>query len=64
MLLQNWGQNPYAQLFCGKMKLQWQLPCDPTDLIYFRKRIEEQGFEKILASSLVIHGENAREKEI
>jgi len=46
------------------MKLQWQLPCDPTDLIYFRKRIKEQDFEKILASSIVIHGENAREKEV
>jgi IS5 family transposase len=64
VLVQNWVQNPYAQLFCGEIDFQWKLPCDPTDLIYFRKRIGEQGFEKILASSIVIHGENAREKEV
>jgi IS5 family transposase len=64
VLVQNWVQNPYAQLFCGEIEFQWKLPCDPTDLIYFRKRIGEQGFEKILASSIVIHGENALEKEV
>jgi hypothetical protein len=63
VLVQNWVQNPYAQLFCGEIEFQWKLPCDPTDLICFRKRIAEKGFEKILASSIVIHGDNAFEKK-
>jgi len=37
VLVQNWVQNPYAQLFCGEIEFQWKLPCDPTDLIYFRR---------------------------
>lgn len=63
-VVQSWVQNPYYQLFCGEIEFQWRLPCDPTDLIYFRKRIGEKGFEKILASSIVIHGDNALEKEV
>jgi len=34
-------QNPYYQAFCGEKSFQWQLPCDPTDFVYFRKRIGE-----------------------
>lgn len=64
VIVQNWVQNPYYQSFCGEIEFQWKLPCDPTDLIYFRRRIGEQGFEKILASSIIIHGDNALEKEV
>ena len=64
VIVQDWAESPYYQSFCGEKEFQWKLPCDPTDLIYFRKRIGEPGFEKILASSIMIHGENAREKEV
>nr|WP_272998052.1 MULTISPECIES: IS5 family transposase [Gammaproteobacteria] len=63
-LIRHWVQNPYWQAFCGEVEFQWQFPCDPTDLIYFRKRIGEEGFNKILAVSIVIHGESAREEEV
>ena len=57
-------QNPYYQSFCGETEFQWKPPCDPSDLVYFRKRIGEKGFEKILACSIIIHGENSFEEEV
>ena len=39
VLVQRWVQNPYYQMFTGEVEFQWQLPCDPSDLTYFRKRI-------------------------
>ena len=43
---------------------QWRFPCDPSDLVHFRKRIGESGVEKILQVSISIHGERALEREI
>lgn len=63
VLVERWVQNPYYQAFCGEITFQWKLPCDPTDLVYFRKRIGKEGFEKILAVSVGIHGEEINEKE-
>ena len=63
VLVERWLQNPYYQAFCGVAEFHWEWPCDPTDLIYFRKRIGEEGFEKILAVSIAIHGEEIEEKE-
>ena len=42
-----WTQNPYYQAFCGMTEFQWSLPCDPTDLVYFRKRIGEDGAQAV-----------------
>jgi len=64
ILVQRWVQNPYYQSFCGETEFQWSFPCDPTDLVYFRKRIGEQGCEKILAVSIMMHGEQALEEEV
>lgn len=63
MLVERWVRDPYCQAFCGEVSFQWEIPCDPTDLIYFRKRIGKEGFEKILAASIAIHGEEIKEKE-
>lgn len=63
VLVARWVQNPYYQAFCGEVEFQWKFPCDPTDLVYFRKRIGSEGFEKILAISIAIHGEEIKEKE-
>ncbi len=63
VLVERWVQNPYYQAFCGEIIFQWKMPCDPTDLIYFRKRIGKEGCEKILAASIAIHGEKIDEKE-
>jgi IS5 family transposase len=54
-----WVQNPYYQAFCGMEHFQWQFPCDPSELVYFRKRIGEAGVEKIFKVSVALHGEKA-----
>jgi len=59
-----WVQNPYWQYFCGMTDFQWQLPCDPSDLVYFRQRIGEGGGQRIFQVSAQLHGAQAREKEV
>jgi IS5 family transposase len=63
-VVEAWTQNPYYQAFCGMTEFQWKLPCDPTDLIYFRKRIGEDGARLIFEVSVELHGDDAKEREI
>lgn len=58
-LVQRSVKYPYAELFCGEIEFQWKLHCDPTDLIYFRKRIGKKGFEK---NTSIIHCYSWRER--
>jgi IS5 family transposase len=44
-----WVENPYFQFFGGETVFKWKRPCHPTDLVYFRKRIGEEGLERIMA---------------
>lgn len=59
-----WKRNPYYQYFCGMTEYQPALPCDPTDLVYFRKRIGTEGVEQIFAMSVALHGKDAEEKQV
>jgi IS5 family transposase len=59
-----WVQNPYYQAFCGETHFQWKFPCDPTDLVYFRKRIGEEGARLIFEASVTLHGDAAKEIEV
>jgi IS5 family transposase len=43
-----WLENPYWQYFCGAEYFQHQMPCHPTSLTYWRKRIGEAGCEWML----------------
>jgi transposase, IS5 family len=63
-LAQSWKMNPYMQYFCGMTHFEHRFPCDPSDFVHFRKRIGEQGVEKIFAYSVLIHGEKAQEKQV
>lgn len=63
VVVERWCENPYYQFFCGMATFQWELPCHPTDLVYFRKRIGKGGAEKLFCYSLHIHPEKAREVE-
>jgi IS5 family transposase len=63
-VIRTWIENPYYQHFSGMRTFQWKFPVDPTDLVYFRKRIGEKGVEKILEVSICMHGEKAKEKEV
>jgi IS5 family transposase len=59
-----WVQNPYWQYFCGMTDFQWAVPCDPSDLVYFRQRIGEAGVQRILQVTVRLHGEKASESEV
>ncbi|MDX2135417.1 MAG: IS5 family transposase [Saprospiraceae bacterium] len=59
-----WVQNPYFQYFSGMNTFQWKAPCDPSDLVHFRKRIGSEGVEKIFQYSVKMHGDEARQDQI
>ena len=63
-VVEEWVSNPYFQYFCGQTIFQWKLPCDPSDLVHFRHRIGVEGVEKILAESLLIHGEEMLNEDV
>jgi IS5 family transposase len=63
-VVERWVENGYYQYFCGMAEFQWEFPCHPTDLVYFRKRIGEKGVERILQVSIELHGKKAQEREI
>lgn len=64
VLIQRWVQNPYYQFFTGEIEFQWQIPCDPSSMTNFRKRIGSEGHEKILAASISLHREKIQEDEM
>jgi IS5 family transposase len=47
-----WIQNPYWQYFCGEQYFRYTAPCDPIDLVHFRKRIGKEGSEFLLKLSV------------
>jgi IS5 family transposase len=59
-----WVENPYFQYLSGETIFQWDYPCHPTDLVYFRKRIGDEGIKKIFQMSIALHGKKAQEKEV
>ncbi len=63
-VVEAWVQNPYMQYFSGEVEFQWEMPCEPSDLVHFRKRIGEEGVKKILKLSIDLHGKDAREEEV
>jgi IS5 family transposase len=63
-VMAEWVSNPYFQYFCGETVFQWKQPCDPSDLVHFRHRVGEAGVEKILAASILIHGEKVLQEDV
>ena len=63
-LIPSWIQNPYWQYFCGEQYFRDSAPCDPSDLVHFRKRIGEEGAEMILRQSIKMHGGDALETSV
>ena len=41
--------------------MRWGFPCDPSEVTHFRKRIGKDGAERILASTIDLHGNKAKE---
>jgi len=63
-LAQAWVMNPYMQYFCGESHFQHKFPCDPSDFVHFRKRIGEEGIEKIFIHSVELHGSKTKSKMV
>lgn len=61
---QQWEMNPYFQYFGGFTTMQWGQPCAASDLVHFRKRIGNEGIEKILKHSIELHGKDGRDKHV
>lgn len=59
-----WEMNQYFQFFSGFEIAQWKKPCASTDLVHFRKRIGDQGVEKILKHSIDQHGNDGQDKNV
>lgn len=63
-LCEAWIMNPYMQYFCGSAHFEHRYPCDPSDFVHFRKRIGEEGIEKIFSYSVSMHGKQAKSKMV
>lgn len=61
---EQWEMNVYFQYFSGFQHPKWGAPCAASDLVYFRKRIGEEGVEKILKHSIDQHGEDGKEAHV
>ena len=53
-VVQRWIENPYWQWFCGCASFQHVLPCDPSSLTRWRKRLGPEGLEKLLAETIQV----------
>ena len=58
------SQNACHQYFCGESEFTRAAPCEPSEWVYFRKRIGEKGAELILAETIRLHGDKAKESEV
>lgn len=54
-IVEQWSENLYYQYFSGEQQFQPTIPCVPTELVAFRKRIGEQGVELILKESIRVN---------
>lgn len=51
-IVEKFCENPYWQYFCGMETFQHRLACHPTTLVKWRKRIGEEGVEKLLSHTI------------
>ena len=63
-LMEEWVRDPYFQNFCGEGEFQWKPPCDPSDLVHFRKRIGEEGATKIFKLSVQMQGKDLKSNDV
>jgi len=53
---EHWESNVYFQYFTGGVFFEHKFPFDPSDFVHFRKRVGEEGIEKIFSYSIHLHG--------
>jgi len=63
--VERWVENPYWQYFCGETYFQYDKPYDTSEFVHFRKRIGENGAQKILKFSIsLFNSKEVHEKEV
>jgi len=58
-IVEQWAENNYYQYFCGEKSFVPGVPCEPSELVHFRKRIGEEGVALILKESIRINGDDS-----
>lgn len=53
-VIDDWLRDPYFQYFCGEGYFCHEIPIDPTGLVRFRKKIGENGMNKIIEETIRI----------
>ena len=53
-LIHRWGETPTWQYFSGNEYFEHHWPCDPTQLVKFRKLLGEEGVEELLARTVEV----------
>jgi len=63
-VVEHWSENCYYQNFSGEVCFSPSMPCAPTELVEFRKRIGTEGVELILKESIRVNGDDANQENI
>jgi len=63
-LAKAWEMNPYMQYFCGQAHFIHKFPFDPSNFVHFRKRVGEEGMNKIFRYYVQVHGKRASKKMV
>jgi transposase, IS5 family len=51
-VVEKFVENPYWQFFCGREYFEHELPCHPTSLVKWRRRLGAKGMEQLLTETL------------
>jgi IS5 family transposase len=51
-VVEKYVENPYWQFFCGRTYFEHELPCHPTSLVRWRRRLGAAGVERLLTETL------------
>ena len=58
-VVEQWSENSYYQYFSGEQVFSANVPCVPTELVEFRKRIGTEGIELIFKESIKVNGDDS-----
>lgn len=63
-VVEQWAENAYYQYFSGQPCFTPKIPCVPTELVEFRKRIGSEGAELIFQQSIKVNGKDAEDDNL
>ena len=63
-VIERWVENPYWQYFTGEEYFQHKPPFNPTDFVHFRKRVGEEGMEKVFSLTVKMHEGSESEGQV